>query len=47
MPAMMYVLWRSQCRWALECRQAGRRVAAAGLLDKFGACQDGKIKKSS
>jgi len=23
------VLWRSQCRWALECRQAGRRDAAA------------------
>lgn len=47
MAAMMYMLWRSQCRWALECRQAGERQRAtaaglldcstAGLLDKFGA----------
>lgn len=49
---MMYVLWRSQCRWALECRQAGERQRftavldcwTAGLLDTFGACLDEKTK---
>lgn len=33
MAAVMYVLWGSQCRWALECRQAGERQRVTAVLD--------------